>query len=131
MNEFDAWYKILEEWREIKRTKRLIQELYEQVGGTLFFILDYAKKNGILLHNRDSLYRMADRIHYLMHEIEPPISDDRIQPAKNHSSDEEEYRTLTYRLVSRLLTVVGRTLKYDNKAVSVCTRLFNLNIKED
>ncbi|MGB6593197.1 MAG: hypothetical protein WBE68_16990 [Candidatus Nitrosopolaris sp.] len=44
MNEFDAWYKILEEWKKIKRTKRLIQELYEQVGGTLFFILDYAKK---------------------------------------------------------------------------------------
>ncbi|MFY9794839.1 MAG: hypothetical protein WAK17_05300 [Candidatus Nitrosopolaris sp.] len=35
---------------------------------------------------------MADRIHYLMHEIEPPISDDHIQSAKNKSSDEEEYR---------------------------------------
>ena len=35
MNEFDASYKILEEWKTIKRTKRLIQELYEQVGGNL------------------------------------------------------------------------------------------------
>jgi uncharacterized protein YabN with tetrapyrrole methylase and pyrophosphatase domain len=94
MNEFDAWNKILEEWREIKRTKRLIQELYDQVGGTLFFILDYAKKNGIPLHNRDSLYRMADRIHHLMDEIEQPISDDRIQAHKNRSSDEEVYRTV-------------------------------------
>jgi hypothetical protein len=49
MNEFDAWYKILEEWKTIKRTKRLIQELYEQVGGTLFFILDYTKKHEIPL----------------------------------------------------------------------------------
>ena len=51
--------------------KRLIQELYDQVGGTLFFMLEYAKKNDIILPNRDALYQMADRIHKQMDDIEP------------------------------------------------------------
>lgn len=86
MNEFDAWNKILEEWKTIRRMKGLIQELYDQVGGTLFFILDYAKKHDIPLHNRDSLYRMADRIHYLMDEIEPPTSNNSRQKSDGLNS---------------------------------------------
>jgi hypothetical protein len=67
------------------------------LGGALIYILNYAKKNDILLPNKDKLEQTTDRIHTLMIEIDKPVlSDDRIQPAKNQSSDEEEYRALFY-----------------------------------
>jgi hypothetical protein len=73
---FDAWQEILVEWKRVRRMKRLIQELYDQVGGTFFFMLEYAKKNDITLPNRDALYQMADRIHKQMDEIESSRSDE-------------------------------------------------------
>jgi hypothetical protein len=74
--QFEAWQEILIEWQQVNRMKRLIQELYDQVGGTLFYLLDYAKKNDIVLPNRSALYRMADRIHYLMDQMESPRTPD-------------------------------------------------------
>jgi hypothetical protein len=79
INDLDAWKEIAYEWKKVKKMKRLVQELYEQVGGTLFFMLDYAKNNNIPLPNREGLYRMADRIHFLMDRIEPPKSDENLQ----------------------------------------------------
>jgi hypothetical protein len=81
INELDAWEEIAYEWKKVKNMKRLVQELYEQVGGTLFFMLDYANKNNIPLPSREGLYWMADRIHFLMDRIEPPKSDENLQPS--------------------------------------------------
>jgi hypothetical protein len=69
MNEFEGWQKILEEWKEVNRMKRLNQELYDMLGGTLIYILEYSQKYNIELPNRDGLFRMGERIHYLMNEI--------------------------------------------------------------
>ena len=41
MNEFQAWDKILLEWKQVNRMKGLNQQLYDQLGGTLIYILDY------------------------------------------------------------------------------------------
>ena len=78
---FTAWQEILEEWKRVRRMKRLVQDLYDQVGGTLFFMLEYAKKHDIPLPNRDGLFQMADRIHRQMDEIESSrrISDEDLQ----------------------------------------------------
>jgi hypothetical protein len=78
INDLDAWEEIAFEWKKVKKMKRLV---LEQVGGTLFFMLDYAKKNNISLPNREGLYTMADRIHLLMDRIEPPKSDENLQPS--------------------------------------------------
>ncbi len=43
--------------------KQLNQRLYDELGGALMYILDYADKNDITLPNRDRLYRMIDNIH--------------------------------------------------------------------
>src|SRR5438874_6623829 len=94
MNDFEAWQKIHDEWRDVRRIKKLNQELYDLLGSALIYILNYAKKNDILLPNKNRLEETTDRIHTLMFEIDKPVSsDDHIQPSKNHSSDEEEYRT--------------------------------------
>jgi hypothetical protein len=82
MNEFESWQRILSEWREVNRMKRLNQELYDLLGGAIIYIMEYAEKNNILLPNRDALYRMADRIHYLMDEIESSTPTKLQQPEK-------------------------------------------------
>jgi hypothetical protein len=97
MNEFDAWHQILSQWKDVTRVKSLNQQLYDQLVGAIIFILKYAEKNAIALPNRDSLNRLLDNAEKIIDDInhltfENQTSDDRIQPPKNHSSDEEEYR---------------------------------------
>jgi len=94
MNDNDAWGEIFYEWKNVKRIKKLNQELYDLLFSSIIYIMQYSNKYNIPIPQKDALMRMAKRIHDLIDEIEPPISDDRIQPAKNRSSDEEEYRTL-------------------------------------
>jgi hypothetical protein len=87
IEQFEAWQEIIEEWKKVQRMKRHIQELYDQVGGTLFYILEYSKKHGISLPNRNALFQMAERIHRQMDEIESSKSgkksDESLQPSES------------------------------------------------
>lgn len=69
MDEMEGWERIITEWQRVKRMKKLNQELYDLLGGAVMHILDYAKKNNIVLPNRESIYDSAERIHALMDEI--------------------------------------------------------------
>ena len=69
MNEFEAWQKIMSEWKEVNRMKKLNQELYDILGGAIIYISKYAEKNTISLPNRDAINRMASKIHCLIDEI--------------------------------------------------------------
>ncbi|HYA85206.1 MAG TPA: hypothetical protein VEH06_17435 [Candidatus Bathyarchaeia archaeon] len=60
MNEFDAWQKILSEWKDVTRVRSLNQQLYDQLVGGLIYIQRYAKSNGITLPNRDRLDRLLN-----------------------------------------------------------------------
>ncbi|MDQ4015142.1 MAG: hypothetical protein M3136_05205 [Thermoproteota archaeon] len=90
MNEFEGWQKILSEWREVNRMKRLNQELYDLLGGAIIYIMEYAEKNDIHLPNQDALYRMADRIHYLMGEIEPSSTSDTHSSTPKNDTPEDD-----------------------------------------
>jgi hypothetical protein len=63
MNDFDAWQKILLEWKQVNQMKRLNQQLYDQLGGSIVYILNYSEKHNIPLPDRDCLYRMIDNVH--------------------------------------------------------------------
>jgi Domain of unknown function (DUF2405) len=63
MNDFDAWQKILVEWKQVNQMKRYNQELYDQLGGTKMYVLIYAERNNFALPNKDALYRIIDSIH--------------------------------------------------------------------
>jgi hypothetical protein len=69
MNEFDAWQQIVEEWKQVDKMKKLNQRLYDELGGSLIYILEYSEKNNIILPNRDRLFRMVDNIHKTMNTI--------------------------------------------------------------
>lgn len=87
MNETDAWREIYREWQEVKRMKRLNQELYDLLFGSIHYIIEYSKKYNVSIRNREQLVMMSERIHKLMDEIEPSTSDESLQPKKNDESD--------------------------------------------
>ncbi|MGC1931324.1 MAG: hypothetical protein WA667_20325 [Candidatus Nitrosopolaris sp.] len=87
MNEIEAWYEILHSWEKVRRMKRLNQDLYDEITSALGQIIRYCKTDDIPIPYLSKLEAIFERIHFMMDEIEPPISDDRIQPTKNKPSD--------------------------------------------
>ena len=71
MNDTDKWREIYREWLEVRRMKRLNQDLYDLLFGGIHYIIQYSRKYNIPIKNRDQLLRMSERIHNLMEEIEP------------------------------------------------------------
>lgn len=70
MSEFDLLVERLAvEWQKARRIEHLNQELYDQLGGTIIYILGYAKKSNIILPNEQTLNKMIDRASRLMDEI--------------------------------------------------------------
>ncbi len=55
MNDFDVWQEISIEWKEVRRMKKLNQELYDQLFGAIVYIIEYMKKHNIPIHNREAL----------------------------------------------------------------------------
>jgi hypothetical protein len=83
MIEDDSWREIYQEWREIRRIKRLNHELYDLLFGSIHYIIEYSKKYNIPIKNREQLVMMSERIHRLMDEIEPSTSDESLQGEKD------------------------------------------------
>jgi DNA-binding PadR family transcriptional regulator len=83
MNETDAWHEIYQEWREVKRIKRLNQELYDLLFGSIHYIIEYSKKYNVPIRNREQLVLMSERIHKLMDEIEPSTSDESLHDGES------------------------------------------------
>jgi hypothetical protein len=82
MNDFEAWEKIIQKWKEVNRMKRLNQELYDLLGGAITYIGEYAKKNNITLPNKNEINRMAGRIHILMDKIDSPYQTSKVNTKK-------------------------------------------------
>jgi hypothetical protein len=79
MNEIEGRYEKLRSSERVKRAKKINQRLYDLLFGSLIYIFEYSKKYGIPLPHRDSLIKMADRIRYLMDEIEPPNNESQLR----------------------------------------------------
>src|SRR4051794_9816826 len=63
MDEFEAYEKIVKEWKAVNKMQDLNQRLYDELGGALMYILEYAEKNNIVLPNKERLWRMVDNVH--------------------------------------------------------------------
>ena len=94
MNDFEAWEKIIVEWKEVNRMKRLNQELYDLLGGAITYMDGYAKKNNIVLPNRDEINRMAGRIHILMDKIDSPYQTSKLNTTKNNDENPDNLPVL-------------------------------------
>jgi hypothetical protein len=85
MDNFEAWQKILSEWNKVQRMKHLNQRLYDQLGGSIIHILNYAYENNTSLPNRDKLYELVDRVEKIIGDINvltPPTT-----PRHQHEID--------------------------------------------
>jgi hypothetical protein len=89
MDEFIAWQKVLYEWNKVQRMKRLNQRLYDQLGGSIIHIMNYAKENDIPLPNKDKLYDLVDKAELIINDINK-LSDENLQSNK----DDENRRRL-------------------------------------
>ena len=69
MNDFDAWSKILEEWEQVDKMKKLNQDLYDQLNGSILYLLEYSDKNNIILPNRERLLKLIENIHFITNNI--------------------------------------------------------------
>jgi hypothetical protein len=94
MNDFEAWEKIIAEWKEVNRIKRLNQELYDLLGGSIVYLSEYAKKNNITLPNKDEINRMAGRIHILIDKIDQPYQTPNLNTTKNDDQDPDNLPVL-------------------------------------
>ncbi len=69
MNEFEAWNKILEEWKQVDKMKKFNQQLYDQLNGSILYLLEYVKKHNIIFPNRERLLRLVDNTHSITNEL--------------------------------------------------------------
>lgn len=99
MDNFEAWQRILSEWHNVQRMKTLNQRLYDQLGGSIIHILNYADKNGIPLPNRDTLYNLVDKAENIIDEINL-LSDDNLQGYENDDNRRRLDRTIFHHLIN-------------------------------
>src|SRR5215208_4462106 len=72
MNESEAWLKILDEWKQVDRARRLNQRLYDILASSLIYLLEYSKKYDFILPHKDRLNKMIEESEKIMDEISPP-----------------------------------------------------------
>ncbi len=63
MNERQAWEEIVQEWKQLDKLEDLNQRLYDELGGAIMYILEYSKRNNIVLPHRDRLFKMVENYH--------------------------------------------------------------------
>jgi hypothetical protein len=51
-SEFEAWQKILDEWRKLDRLRRLNQRLYDYLVSSMIYLIEYSKRNDIVLPHK-------------------------------------------------------------------------------
>src|SRR6476620_8840519 len=94
MKEFQAWERILLEWKQVHRLKTLNQRLYDQLGGSIIHIIRYAQENNITLPNREKLYELIDRAEKVMDDInDVKVSDENLQGDENDENRRRLDRT--------------------------------------
>jgi hypothetical protein len=104
-DEIDVMKKAIMYYDRAILLKRMNENLYDHLIGSIIWLLRYSDKNGIILPKKEELYDMVTKCETFFQEIaaspSPPesqqpskVSDDRIQHDKNNSSDEEEYRAI-------------------------------------
>lgn len=72
MNEFETWQKILDEWKEVHRIRRINQRLYDYLASSIIYLIDYSKKHDFILPHKDRQIKMIDESEKIMDEISPP-----------------------------------------------------------
>ena len=65
--------KILDEWKEVHRIRRINQRLYDYLASSIIiYLIEYFKKHDFILPHKDRQIKMIDESEKIMDEISPP-----------------------------------------------------------
>ena len=76
-DEIDIMKRTIAEYDKAVRLKRINQELYDHLVGSLIWLFKYSEKYHIVLPRKEELYRLIKRAEFLIDEIIP--SDESLQ----------------------------------------------------
>jgi len=79
MNEFETWQKILDEWKEVHRIRRINQRLYDYLASSIIYLIDYSKKHDFILPHKDRQIKMIDNLKKLWMKFHHPISNTQME----------------------------------------------------
>ena len=79
MNEFETWQKILDEWKEVHRIRRINQRLYDYLASSIIYLIDYSTKHDFILPHKDRQIKMIDDLKKLWMKFHQPISNTQME----------------------------------------------------
>ena len=72
MDEIDVMKKALGEYEHARYLKRINQDLYNQLTGSIYWLLKYAEKNNIFLPKKEELFRLVENSHFYIDQFAKP-----------------------------------------------------------
>lgn len=87
-DEMGIMNKALQEYENAKRLKNINQELYDQLAGSIYYLLKYSEKYNIPLPKKDELIRMVKKSHFLMDQFSHPTTLDTKKTDDNFTEPE-------------------------------------------
>ena len=111
MNNFEAWQEILDEWKKVDKLRRLNQRLYDYLGSSIIYLLEYSKRNDIVLPHKERLEKMIDESEYIIDQINSATS-----PKNQHPNGTPEDSTKPYYSINCSLSAEI----CNNSVISLC-----------
>ena len=68
-NEIDIIRKIIEEYDEVLRLKKLNEDLYSHLTGSIYYLLKYLEKHDIFLPQKESLLGMVEKANFIIDQF--------------------------------------------------------------
>jgi hypothetical protein len=97
MDEIGVLKNALREYEHAKHLKRMNQELYQHLTGSIYWLLKYSEKYNIPLPKKDELLRMVEKANFLIDQFIPPPKPQ--QPSKTPSDPTEPIIGFIYQII--------------------------------
>ena len=71
--------KILDEWKEVHRIRRINQRLYDYLASSIMYLIEYSKKHDFILSYKDRQIKMIDESEKIWMKFHQPISNTQME----------------------------------------------------
>ena len=69
MNEIDVMNNALKEYENARRLKRINQELYDHLSGSIYYLLKYSEKYNVPLPKKQELIQMVEKSNFYIDQF--------------------------------------------------------------
>ncbi|MDE1876236.1 MAG: hypothetical protein KGH86_05365 [Thaumarchaeota archaeon] len=74
-SEIDLLRQALKKHEQASRLKKINEELYQHLTGSIYYILKYAEKHGISLPQKEALLRMIEKADFIIDQFAKPSTE--------------------------------------------------------